>query len=511
MIKLFKMYPLIKINVEIDFKNTSKYALYLSPPNLNLPKYILLNPMGHEKEIYSYKKWIINSIIFMFDKKINFNEINEIIQFEVKLARLIHRGKQKREVLKVFNKKTLINWTEYLNIIFFGSKTKVIDEDYIYYNDFVVNLLRLIRETKKSTVSNYLMWCLIKEFSRDVSVEMKEFNFEVNRAILGVKSDVPRNEECVSKLTEFFGGYLINSYIKYYLKNEDFIKINRIAENVRAKFVEVLKNNKWLSPQTKKVAIEKVIGVKFYVGYHDGVDVFYGNLTNNNYFGSLLELKRDLVVRHFNKFESKVGIEFPDNLFEVNAYYNVLQNSIIISVGLLEEPFYHRDRPAVLNYGSLGTLIGHELAHTLDVTGRKSDKSGNLKRWFSIKDAKIHNKRMECFENRYKQNYNNQFQDGIIENMADIIGLQLSYDAYVSSRKVFGAIPFLETFGDKEIFFMSYAQTWCEIIQNDSLDILQDEHPQNKIRVLESVLNNGNFLKIFQCRDETSKKCDPIW
>lgn len=37
-----------------------------------------------------------------------------------------------------------------------------------------------------------------------------------------------------------------------------------------------------------------------------------------------------------------------------------------ISQGYLNEPFYHKNYPKYINYGSLGSIIGHEIAHSFD-------------------------------------------------------------------------------------------------------------------------------------------------
>lgn len=115
----------------------------------------------------------------------------------------------------------------------------------------------------------------------------------------------------------------------------------------------------------------------------------------------------------------------------------------------------------VFNYGALGTLIGHELSHALDTTGRKLDKNGQLKKWWHNSDLDAYHKRTVCFE----QEYNSLGVNGAItmsENIADNVGLHLSFKAYKNLREkaLNKIVPHLESFTKEQLFFISYAQVY---------------------------------------------------
>lgn len=54
---------------------------------------------------------------------------------------------------------------------------------------------------------------------------------------------------------------------------------------------------------------------------------------------------------------------------EVNAVYVGSKNQVNIPAGILQYPFYCVHCPTVYNYGGLGEVFGHELAHALDYEG----------------------------------------------------------------------------------------------------------------------------------------------
>ena len=66
----------------------------------------------------------------------------------------------------------------------------------------------------------------------------------------------------------------------------------------------------------------------------------------------------------------------------VNAFYSSIENSIQFPAGILQGNFFGSDRPAYMNYGGIGWVIGHEITHGFDDQGRQYDSVGNLKNWW---------------------------------------------------------------------------------------------------------------------------------
>ena len=66
----------------------------------------------------------------------------------------------------------------------------------------------------------------------------------------------------------------------------------------------------------------------------------------------------------------------------VNAFYSPVENSIQFPAGILQGSFFSSDRPKYLNYGAIGWVIGHEITHGFDDTGRRFDGEGNLVDWW---------------------------------------------------------------------------------------------------------------------------------
>ena len=70
----------------------------------------------------------------------------------------------------------------------------------------------------------------------------------------------------------------------------------------------------------------------------------------------------------------------------VNAYYSPLTNEICFPAGILQPPFFDINADDAQNYGAIGVVIGHEMTHGFDDSGRKYDKNGNLVNWWTKED-----------------------------------------------------------------------------------------------------------------------------
>jgi predicted metalloendopeptidase len=150
----------------------------------------------------------------------------------------------------------------------------------------------------------------------------------------------------------------------------------------------------------------------------------------------------------------------------VNAYYAPTRNQIVFPGGILQEPFYHRDYPASINFGGIGTIIAHELSHGFDDTGRDYDKTGNLKQWWNNKTIERFKNASECMIHQYS----NYELDGekvngkrtLGENIADNGALRTSFMAYLDWINEHGEekdLP-LVNMNHKQLYFVSFAQVF---------------------------------------------------
>lgn len=56
-----------------------------------------------------------------------------------------------------------------------------------------------------------------------------------------------------------------------------------------------------------------------------------------------------------------------------------------------------------INYGSIGTIMGHELTHGFDDSGREYDKSGMMKQWWNNQTVENFKNASKCMIQQYSQ------------------------------------------------------------------------------------------------------------
>ena len=227
-------------------------------------------------------------------------------------------------------------------------------------------------------------------------------------------------------------------------------------------------------------------------------DDFLGNIER----GNLFETRRQL---------AKIGS--PLNRGEwsmtpptVNAYYNAQMNDINFPAGVLQPPLYDPKMDDAPNYGNTGGTIGHELTHGFDDEGRQFDAKGNLKDWWSKKDAKEFTDRTQCIVDQYAQytivdelKINSKLTLG--EDVADLGGLILGWMAWKTEIAKAPAES-RDDLTPEQRFFVGYAQWACENDRPENLRVkaLTDPHSPGKYRVNGLVVNMPEFATAFACK-----------
>jgi endothelin-converting enzyme/putative endopeptidase len=190
----------------------------------------------------------------------------------------------------------------------------------------------------------------------------------------------------------------------------------------------------------------------------------------------------------------------------VNAYFDPQMNDINFPAGVLQPPLFDLKLDMAPNYGDTGGTIGHELTHGFDDEGRQFDAQGNLKDWWTKKDAEEFEKRVNCVRNQYAQytvvdeiKINSRLTSG--EDVADLGGTLLAWLAWKTSTKGWTLEP-VDGLSPAQRFFVGYAQWACGSERPEVLRMraITDPHSPLQYRVNGVVANLPEFGKAFACR-----------
>jgi len=66
-----------------------------------------------------------------------------------------------------------------------------------------------------------------------------------------------------------------------------------------------------------------------------------------------------------------------------------------------------------LNYGAIGSILGHELSHGFDNSGRLYDSDGNLQQLWTNESVTEYTKKAQCFIDHYNTYYEAEVSDQV--------------------------------------------------------------------------------------------------
>lgn len=296
-------------------------------------------------------------------------------------------------------------------------------------------------------------------------------------------------------------------YVARYFPPSEKARAEVMVQNELAAFALRIDGLAWMAPQTKARAKAKLAALKVYVGYPDrwrdfsGLEVIRGDALGNRERAELFEYRRNL-----RKLSAPVDRgEWVMNPQLVNAVNLPAMNALNFPAAILQPPFFDPSRPAAMDYGATGSVIGHEISHSFDDQGALFDEHGRLDNWWTPEDFAHFKASSEQLIKQFDGYH--PFPDlavngrlTVSENIADVAGLAAAYDAYRLSLNGSEAKPVQGLSGDQQ-FFLSFAQAWRDKLREPALRqrIVTDGHAPDEYRA-DTVRNTDAWYDAFQVK-----------
>jgi putative endopeptidase len=455
-------------------------------------------------------------------------DADAVMRLETALAKAALDRVSRRDPEKVYHKMTPaelqaltpnFEWARY----FRGIGAPAISAINVSEPEFFKAVNQVITSTPIDELRAYLRWHLIHANAFILSKAFVDENFRFYSATLqGVQEQRPRWKRCVSYVDSDLGEALGQSFVKETFGPQakaDMLKMVADVENALERDINTLD---WMTDTTKQQALTKLHGTANKIGYPDqwrdyrALAIERGDAVGNSHRANTFEFHRQL---------NKIGKAVDKNEWSmtpptVNAYYNPLENNINFPAGILQPPFYGAGRDAALNYGGAGAVIGHELTHGFDDQGRQFDAAGNLRDWWTTRDADAYKQRSTCIADQYSGftaiddvKLNGRLTLG--ENTADNGGLRLALMAYLSSDAAKTATT-IDGFTPEQRVFLGWASVWCENRrpEYERLQAQTNPHSPGRYRVNGVMANMPEFQKAFGCSADSpmvSKNACRVW
>ncbi|XP_032236400.1 neprilysin-4 [Nematostella vectensis] len=524
LIKELGISGLFKFGVELDQRNTSTYTITISEPSFRLSRADL---KAADPTVRNAYRTYITAILSAVNSSVSAADIDEIIAFEQQIANIMdssgYAPLYDRITLNEFVTRVgteQVNWSNLLRGVFsdvgyvVGDSTTVV----VHGMPFLKSLMSLIQSTPKRTLANFLVWQILDLFS----VDFGRSNIAAYNALmtaLGKGSEysaLRRSDFCYNRAMDInaFGMPLSRIFIDKKFSEADKKWIENMAERIKTVFLDKLQSNTWMDDDTKSAAAQKAkvttasIGYPPYLKDDTELDNKFSDVTVDvsKYFDSSVSLQKS-----FNKKNlARVGkVKDRDQLamtpVKVNAYYEDSFTRVVFPAAQLQPPFYDGNYTGAVNYGAIGSTVGHELLHGFDNAGKDFDQHGNRASWWTADTLSKFTEKAQCLVNQYNSYsyYGEQVKgsDSLSENIADNSGMMQAHEAYNAWKKEYGFEPRLPgtSFSSDQIFFLSFAQSWCAIITEEEAKAGFANYSPTPWRVNGTLRNSAAFAKAFDC------------
>jgi endothelin-converting enzyme/putative endopeptidase len=374
---------------------------------------------------------------------------------------------------------------------------------------FFQAMSQLIEKEDLAAWKTYLAWHVVHANARFLSTAFvnEDFNF-FGKTLQGRQELQPRWKRCVEDVDNDLGEALGQAYVEKYFSPDAKRQVLTMVTEIESAMQQDIDGLPWMSPETKKNALEKLHAVVNKIGYPDKwrdyrkLEIKRGDEIGNVRRASQFEFDRELAKIGKPVDREEWGMTPPT----VNAYYDPQKNDVNFPAGILQPPLFDSASDAAPNYGNTGGTIGHELTHGFDDQGRQFDATGNLRDWWTEKDGKEFEQRASCISDQYSKyvivddiKINSKLTLG--EDVADLGGLILAYMAWKEDTKAQKLEP-LEGLTPEQRFFIGYGQSWCGSTRDETkrLRATVDEHSPEKYRANGVVTNMPEFQTAFHCK-----------
>ena len=468
------------IYIGADEKNSKQNIVNVFQGGLILrqKEYYLDNDSATADIREAYKQHVVNMFKFFgYSEKASQKKMKNILRLETELAKVSKSNSELRDPEANYHKMTLKEFNARYPHLFMeqianasGIESKYMQEIVVGQPEFLDGADKLMATLKADELRDYMQWRHILSAVSYLSEDAIAANFEFfGKKMSGRKEDHPLWKRATAQVEGQMGEALGKIYTEKYFPESSKERMKQLVKNLQVSLAERIEAQTWMSEETKKNALDKLNSFYVKIGYPDKwTDM--SKLTvdmKKSYYDNIVECKKFWNEYEINKKAGKPvdKDEWHMTPQTVNAYYNPTTNEICFPAGILQPPFFDANADDAFNYGAIGVVIGHEMTHGFDDSGRHYDKDGNMNDWWTTADGDNFTKRADDYAAYFSNikvlpdlNANGKFTLG--ENLADHGGLMVSFNAlkHAMQQQPCGD---KDGFTPEQRFFLAYSGVWA--------------------------------------------------
>jgi putative endopeptidase len=350
---------------------------------------------------------------------------------------------------------------------------------------------RLVGRTPQNVLNDYLLLRTIDNAAPFLSSSFVDAHFNFHGTVLnGTPQNEDRWKRGVDLVTNLIPDDVSRIYVDRYFPPEAKAAADQLVRNVIAAMDRRLSTLSWMAPETRARARAKLAAFTPKIGYPDfWHDYSAIRISRNNLLQNIMNAAEWQYQFDLGKLGHPVDRrEWGMTPMEVNAYANPVWNEIVFPAAILQPPFFDPHADPAVNYGGIAAVIGHELSHHFDDQGSRYDQTGTLREWWTPQDRERFNAltaQLVAQYDLYEPLPGHHIQGGLTlgENIADLAGLTVAYDAYhmaLNGREA----PVIDGITGDQRFYLGWAQIWRRKYREANLlqRLLTDPHSPSEQR-----------------------------
>ncbi|HEX9964092.1 MAG TPA: M13-type metalloendopeptidase [Allosphingosinicella sp.] len=464
----------VSVNIGTDLRDSSRYVVTLNQSGLGLPSrdFYLDEANPRFAEIRTkYQAYIANML-----RLGGFPEpearAKRVFELEKKLASAHWSTLELRQVEKGYNPMTAaelaaaapgLDWGAFLKAAgVAGQPTLNIGQP-----SALTGTAALLASEPVEPWQDYLRLRTLQRHAAILPAAFVEANFDFyGKTLSGTPQLQERWKRALNSANFAVGEGVGQLYVARYFPAESKARADRLVRNLIAAMDKRIAGLTWMAPETKVKARAKLAAFNPMIGYPDKwTDYTPLEIVRDDAFGN----QRRAVRFYYQTELAKLGRPVDRNEWfmnpqTVNAYANPELNQIVFPAAHLQPPFFDPDADDAVNYGGIGIGIGHEISHHFDDQGRKFDASGKLSDWWTAADVERFKQLSAPLAAQFSEyeplpGFKVNGEQTLGENIADLAGLAIAYDAYKIALGGKPA-PVIGGFTGDQRFFLGFAQVW---------------------------------------------------
>lgn len=506
--------------VDGDFTDPGLAIIHLSQAGLSLPDrdYYLKEDDDSKQLLADYQAWLASTLAAVGTEDEAEALAGEVLALETAIAELHWEKELLRDPEKTYHKidragLVALNpgfpWETWLATV----EAEGVDDINVSTPEPIQQQADLLLATLAEEPEVLRAWLKLKVLGSFRSHLPEPYYGEAfaffNARVYGQQQPEPRWKRCVDTANGTVGELVGRFYVEERFPGDSKDKALALIEGIQDSFEASLPELEWMDEETRAAAIEKkdLLGNK--IGYPDTWRDYSALQTGAD--THLVNMMGSRQVEHGFWLE-QAGEPVDKSIWfmaasQVNAYYHPIRAEMVFPAGILQPPFFSRDFPMAMNFGGIGMVMGHELTHGFDDSGRKFDGHGKMVEWWPAEVAAAFEERAQCVDDAYSAF---QVAEGLPvngkmtlgENIADIGGTRQAFHAYRAWVEANGEEQqLLEELTNEQLFFVAMAQGWCTVAapEFEKMMVMSNSHSPARFRVIGPAMHLEEFREAFSC------------